>query len=200
MPMKNKHSLEYFFLLIFMVASMKAFPYEKFPVRPLDGLFEVVSSDPSIEDVDPKLLTPELLYLKQKIRFSYMGPVGFDWPLRDEYKITLYPPFSKNYCKRHQWEYICDLKLTDAPLSYDGVLETERLKENSLSDDRFLNKYLKSPPYHFIMMYADGRATYEFFMLDWDTLIYSRGYEAEPAVAGDRNRIIVTQILKRVKE
>ena len=200
MLMKNKHSLKLYFFTIFMVASMKAFPYEKFPVRPLDGLFEVVSSDPPIEDVDPTLLPPELLYLKQKIRFSYMGPVGFDWPLRDEYEITLYPPITEKYCKRPLWEYMCNPGPSDVSLSYGGILETERVSENFLADDRFLNKYLKSPPYHFIMMYADGRATYEFFMLDWDTLIYSRGYAVEPEFPGDRDRVLVVQILKRVKE
>ncbi len=198
--MKNKHGLERYFLLIFMVASMKAFPYEKFPVRPLDGLFEVVSSDPPIEDVDPKLLSPDLLYLKQKIRFSYKGPVGFDWPLRDEYEITLYPPISEKYCKRPRWEYMCDPGPSEAPLVYGGILETERVKENSLSDDRSLNKYLTNPPYHFNMMYADGRATYEFFMLDWDTLIYSGGYEIAPAYPDAKKYVLVTQILKRVKE
>ena len=188
------------FLLILMLVSIRAFPYEEFPVRPLDGLFEVVSSNPSIEDVDPKLLPPDLLYLKQKIRFSYTGPVGYDWPLRDVYKITLYPPISEKYCRRPRWEYMCNPGPSDTPISYDGILETERVRENSLSNDRSLNKYLTNPPYHFNMMYADERATYEFFMLDWDTLIYSGGYEIAPAYAGAEDYVLVTQILKRVKD
>lgn len=37
-------------------------------------------------------------------------------------------------------------------------------------------------------------------MLDWDTLIYSGGYEIAPDYPGAEDYVLVTQILKRVKD
>ncbi|WP_263145056.1 hypothetical protein [Pseudomonas sp. RIT-PI-AD] len=189
-----------FNLSIMAMIPMKAFPYEKFPVRPLDGMFEVISSDPSVENVSSDLLGPEIFYLNQRVKFSYVGPVGFDWPMRDEYKITLYPPFLKRYCNRPGWEYICESELTEAPLVMDGMLDTERLKIDMVKSNKYLSKYLNKPAYHFVMTYSDERASYDFYMLDWNTLIYSTAYSSQSKKSEDDDFVSVIQILRRVKE
>lgn len=192
--------------MVLSLATMPVFAAETFPVHPLAGTFELHSSTPSLEGVDPRDLQPEIFQTGQRLRIEYAGEYGSEWPDREVYKITLLPPFAAGFCLRTNWKYSCpsydskrlstkaDVSPTHA-IIHEAYLDVDRLKSDKdvRLYDQFLPYGLKRGDFVYALTYTDSRAAYSFYFKDWNTIISDASYSM-----GD-HIVSVVQVLKRVK-
>lgn len=189
---------------------MQVFPAKDFPARPLVGTFELYSSTPSLDGVDPRVLQSEIFQQGQRIHIRYVGEYGSDRPELDVYNISMLPPFPRGICLQPGWSFVCPsydgsrvANDTDQPptyaISHEAYLQRERLKtdeEVGLFYSRFGKYGLKRGDFIYVLSYADSRASYAFYFKDWDTIISRSAYE----IKSGSDIVLVDQVLKRVKE
>lgn len=189
------------------LTTMLAFPVKEFPTRPLVGTFELYSSTPPLDDVDPRELRSALFQTGQRIRIEYVGEYGNDWPEREVYRIFMLPPFAKGFCLRPNWKHSCpphDKKRLDYELRYpptDPISHEAYLDTQIADTDKRVGFVAKFVPYGlkrgdliYLLFYTDLRASYTFYFKDWDTIISQSAYNTQP----DDHVVFVDQVLKRL--
>lgn len=189
------------------LTAMSVFAAEKFPAHPLSGSFALASSTPAIDTIDARQLQAEIFQPGQRVQFEFKGETGADRPGREDYKVTLLPPFDRSFCLRPQWSLSCpgidgtrppdaSDRPPAAPLVYEANLDAQRLKTQADVDlyKHFVPYGLKPGGFVYVLTYTDSRASYVLYLKDADTLISRAAYNtsADDVVAVD-------QVLKRVK-
>lgn len=184
---------------LFGLPSAAAIATEGFPAHPLQGEFELVSSNPEIDSVDPKDLSSEVLQTGQRIRLAFRGEYGADWPGREVYAVTLFPPFAASFCKRSNWDNYCTHGGSRAPeqaLELEAYVDAERMETDEIPGIRkaFVPFGLAAGKWVYQLTYSDATASHLFYLQDWTTLISRSNYKDASG-----KRVVVIQTLKRRK-
>lgn len=190
-----------------LIVIMLSFPIEaksRFTKHPLEGTWEMFESVPSTRNFPAIGLDGNAFFEGQRIILKYNGPTGSQYPGRDEYVMTLLPPYDSRMCDHTEWNYLCESeryefrRIPANPVGRDAWLEKIKINEIHNMED-YIPYGFKPGRLIFNMTLADKSETFSFYLVDKNTIVNNSAYFHPKNSQGNRLVEPIMQKFRRVK-